>query len=68
MIVKLVYYIRQAIVQKTGGQRENEPAEYINIGDLGTYINLVVVSALWLHINGGLDVLEKNLPENQEGN
>lgn len=55
-------------MQKTGGQRENEPAEYINIGDLGTYINLVVVSALWLHINGGLDVLEKNLPENQEGN
>lgn len=56
--------IRQAMVQKTGGERSNDPAGYVD--DLGTYINSVVISDLWLHIHGALNVLEDNLPERLE--
>lgn len=56
--------IRQALIQKNAGQRKNNPSEYINYDDLGTYINNAIISALWLYINGGLDVLENQLEEN----
>ena len=53
--------IRQALIQKSAGQRKNDPSEYVNFDDLGTYINNAIISALWLYINGGLDVLENQL-------
>lgn len=56
--------IRQALLQKTAGQRENAPSEYIDYNDLGTYVNNAIISALWIYINGGLDVLENQLEEN----
>ena len=55
--------IRQALIQKSAGQRKNDPPEYVNFADLGTYINSAIISALWLYINGGLDVLENQLEE-----
>ncbi|MDE5860858.1 MAG: hypothetical protein K2H28_01545 [Ruminococcus sp.] len=56
--------IRQALIQQSAGQRKNEPSEYIDFNDLGTYINNAIISALWLYINGGLDILENQLEEN----
>lgn len=55
--------IRQSMVQKTAGQREADPATYVDFADIGTYINFVVIDALQLRICGGLDVLEEVLPD-----
>ena len=55
--------IRQAMVQKTAGQRDTDPDTYVDFVDIGTYINFVVIEALQLYIHGGLDELEKVLPD-----
>ena len=58
--------IRQAMVQKTAGQRDTDPDTYVDFVDIGTYINFVVIDALQLRIYGGLDVLEEVLPNEKE--
>lgn len=58
--------IRQAMVQKTAGQRDTDPDTYVDFVDIGTYINFVVIDALQLRIYGGLDVLEEVLPSKKE--
>ena len=65
VLKKYLDYIRQAIIQKGGGQPDNPSTRsfYVNQDDLGTYINSAVLSALTLYIYGGLDVLEDCLPE-----
>lgn len=60
--------IRQALIQKTAGQRKGDPDTYISYEDLQTYINLVVIDALSLYIYGGLDVLEEVLKERMKPN
>lgn len=64
---KWLDYIRQALIQKGGGQESNPSTQtgYVDFTDLGTYINLVVVSVLSLYVYGGLDALENILPENE---
>lgn len=57
--------IRQAMVQKTAGQRDTDPDTYVDFADIGTYINFVVIDALQLRIYGGLDVLEEVLPDEE---
>ena len=57
--------IRQAMVQKTAGQRDTGPDTYVDFVDIGTYINFVVIDALQLRIYGGLDVLEEVLPDEE---
>ena len=60
--------IRQLMIQKGGGQPDNPSTQkfYVNQDDLGTYINLAVLSALTLYVYGGLDVLEDCLPEEEQ--
>lgn len=59
--------IRLALVQKTAGQRRGDSeSNSVNFGDLGSYVNFVVMDALALYIYGGLDVLENALPERSE--
>lgn len=60
--------IRQALIQKTAGQRKGDPDTYVSYEDLQTYINLVVIDALNLYIYGGLDVLEEVLNERMKPN
>lgn len=55
--------IRQAIVQKTGGQRGDDPKEYVPLADVATYINFVVLDAMDLYLHGGLDKLEEVLED-----
>ena len=64
---KYLDYIRQLMIQKGGGQPNNSSTRsfYVNQDDLGTYINLAVLSALTLYVYGGLDVLEDCLPEGE---
>ena len=57
--------IRQALIQKTAGQRKDDGAESVDYADLGTYINLIVVETLSLYIYGGLDRLEEILPKDE---
>ena len=64
---KLIEYadkIRQAMVQKTAGQRFNDPRGYVCFEDLGTYINLLVLEVLTLRIGGRLELMYK--PEKKE--
>jgi hypothetical protein len=58
--------IRQAMIQKTAGQRKNDPVANVDFNDLGTYINLAVLQSMTLYIYGGLDVLEQALKESEE--
>lgn len=55
--------VRQAMVQKTAGQRDTDPDTYVDFVDVGTYINFVVIEVLQLRIHGGLDALEEILPD-----
>lgn len=50
--------IRQAMIQETGGNRENDPPYYTKHEDIGTHINCVVVEAMCLYLSGELDKLE----------
>ena len=40
--------IRQAIVQKTGGEQAQSSPAAVPFSDVGTYINMAIVGALWL--------------------
>ena len=54
--------IRQALIQKTAGQRKDDGENIVDFSELGTYINFIVIDALVLYIYGGLDILEDALP------
>lgn len=58
--------IRQALIQKTAGQRKDDGENIIDFSELGTYINFIVIDALVLYIYGGLDILEDALPNDLE--
>lgn len=50
--------VRQMLIQKTGGHhRKTDPAYYVPASEMGTHINLIVVSALALRVSGVLDRL-----------
>jgi len=48
-------FIRQALIQKTGGQRSDDPNGYIDFDDLQTHINILVCACLSLRASGGLE-------------
>lgn len=51
--------LRQALIQKSAGQRVGDPREYVDFADLGTLVNIVVVESLCLYLSGDLDKLER---------
>ena len=57
-IKRLIEYtdkVRQALLQKTAGQRKDDLKEYVQYNELGTYINLIVIECLTLRISGVFD-------------
>lgn len=50
--------LRQAMIQKTGGQRKDDPAEYIPWEDIGTIVSSIVNETMALYLSEGLDRLE----------
>jgi len=51
--------LRQAMIQKTAGQRKGDPEHYIDLfNDTGTIINCIVIETMALYLSGGLDRLE----------
>ena len=49
--------VRQALIQKTAGQRTDDPRGYMDFDDLGTHINLIVCACLALRASGMLEKL-----------
>jgi hypothetical protein len=56
-------YIRQALIQKTAGQRSDDAKGYVDFDDLQTHINILVCACLTLRASGMLDKLEKECSE-----
>lgn len=60
-------YIRQALIQKTAGQRSDDPNGYVNFDDLQTHINILVCACLYLRASGMLeklmDIMEKEIED-----
>lgn len=50
--------LRQAMIQKTGGQRKDDPTEYVPLDDIGTIGNSIVIETMALYLSGALDRLE----------
>lgn len=51
--------LRQCLLQKTAGQRADDPDNYINFSDVGTIINCIAIEAMALYLSGELDKLEE---------
>lgn len=50
--------LRQAMIQKTAGQRRDDPKSYVPLEDVGTIVNCIVIEAMCLYLSGDLDKLE----------
>ena len=50
--------LRQAMIQKTGGQRKDDLAECIPWEDIGTIVSNIVIETMALYLSGALDRLE----------
>lgn len=50
--------LRQAMIQKTGGNRKDDPDYYTKHEDIGTIINCIVIETMCLYLSGELDKLE----------
>lgn len=51
--------IRQAMIQKTGGNQGEDPKYYTRHDDIGTHVNCVVIESMCLYLSGALDKLEE---------
>ncbi len=51
--------LRQAMIQKTAGQRKNDPKNFVPFEDVGTICNCIVIETMCLYLSGDLDRLEK---------
>ena len=58
--------IRQIMIQKTGGQEQYKKSFELDINDLGTYINTVIILAMSIYLCGGFDVLEEYCKEGDD--
>lgn len=58
--------LRQAMVQKTAGQRKDDPENYVEFTDVGTIINSIVVETMALYLSGSLDRLEGDINDRSE--
>ena len=51
--------LRQMMIQKTAGQRKDDPQGYADFGELPTVINCIVIEAMCLYLSGELDKLKE---------
>lgn len=52
--------LRQAMIQKTGGQEKHKDSHDVSFNDVGTIINCIVIETMQLYLSGDLDKLEKS--------
>ena len=60
--------IRQLMIQKTAGQKQYSTGEALDLADLGTYINLVVIYAMGIFLDGGFEKLREMIKNESEEN
>lgn len=60
--------LRTAMVQKTGGQEKysSKTEGAVNIDDLGTIINCIVIEAMSIYLGGGFEMLKKHIEEEND--
>ena len=51
--------LRQAMIQKTAGQRNDDPKYQVDFDDIGTIINCIVIEAMALYLSGDLEKIEE---------
>lgn len=51
---ELCEWLRQAMIQKTAGQRKDDHKEVVDFNDLPTVINAMVIETMALYLSGGL--------------
>lgn len=51
-LIESTDYIRQALIQKTAGQRSDDPNGYVDFDDMQTHINILVCACLSLRASG----------------
>ncbi len=51
--------LRQAMIQKTAGQRNDDPKQYVPFANIGTIVNSIVIETMCLYLSGELDRLER---------
>lgn len=56
---KLCDDLRQAMIQKTGGQAAYKKTHHIPLEDVGTIVNSIVIETMCLYLSGDLDKLEE---------
>ena len=54
---ELCEQLRQAMIQKTGGQRSDDPKNYVKLDDIGTIVNSIVCETMCLYLSGALDII-----------
>lgn len=59
-LIELLDQLRQLMIQKTAGQRKDDPNSYIGFEDIGTIVNSIVVETMCLYLSGDLDKLREN--------
>ena len=59
VLKKYLDILRQAMIQKTAGQRKDDLKHRVDFKDLGTVINIIVCEAMCLYLSGDLDKLDK---------
>lgn len=58
--------VRQALIQKTAGQRKDDSKEYVQWDEIGTYINFIVIKCLTLRISGMLDKIVEMMTDGKD--
>lgn len=60
--------LRTAMVQKTGGQEKysSKTEGAVNIDDLDTIINCIVIEAMSIYLGGGFEMLKKLMEEEND--
>lgn len=51
--------LRQVMIQKTAGQRKDDPKYYVGFDDIGTICNIIVCEAMALYLSGDLEKLKE---------
>lgn len=58
-LIDLLDQLRQLMIQKTAGQRKDDPNNYVSFKDIGTIVNSIVIETMCLYLSGDLDKLKE---------
>ena len=67
-LMELCDQLRQAMIQKTAGQRKDDPKEIVSFDDIGTIINSIVIETMLLYLSGDLKKMQEAQNEKPAGN